>query len=168
MGDWSEFGDFASFDGDEPSAFLGAAVLGQVGDGSDTTAGDVVIWTVDGSLEMARFNLFAAAVGQHGFRRRTPPTAAIGTGLLLQGGYMVIPDRFQPFVRAERVWFEDEPDVTILGAGGNWFLRKYAARFTLEALCSLDPITIPSTGLGLIADDGDGQVVGRAQLQLVF
>ena len=162
-GPWSEFGDFAAFEGEDASAFVGAAVLGQLGKGD---AGDVVVWTVDGSIEIDRLNLFAAGVGQHTFTDGGEDNHRYG--LLLQAGYMVVPDRLQPFVRVERVWLDDLPDVTLLTGGANLYLRGNTARLTLDATWALDPITVPDGGLSLVRDAGDGQVVGRAQVQLVF
>lgn len=142
---------------------------------------------MDASAECQGFNLFGALVGTHtdGVRGAEDVNHY---GAMVQSGYMVIPDKFEPFVRAE--WFSmddvgalgDQPnDVTILTFGSNWYLNKHKAKLSVDVMWALDPInpqnidqhpidvTDPTiTGLLLDANGENDQAVLRTQFQLLF
>ena len=168
LGTWKQFNDFAAFEGDEPSLFLGAAAHYELGEtGNDTVNQDLFLWTIDGSYEAGPVNLFASFVGRH-----TDPDlgdTADEYGYLAQLGVMAIPDRLQPFVRYEHLGLAGgADDVDLVTAGANIFFRKHNAQLSIDAVYVLDPLAAGSTTLGLLpATDGD-QLALRAQFQVGF
>jgi hypothetical protein len=197
-GDWKQMDDFAAWSNENTGMFLGAAFHYQVqetgsrndfnGDSDTADTGEGIdgffSWTVDGSIETGGFNAYAAIIGQH-----TQATDAAGIdfnnyGAVIQGGYMVLPDQLEPFARYEWLSLDDDAagnqtDVSIVTVGANYYMTKHNAKFTLDLLYALDPITSASTtslyssgfsGLGLLNDAAteDGQLAVRAQFQLLF
>ena len=88
---------------------------------------------------------------------------------------MVIPEKLEPFLRWEYLDLDEdeiggEDDVNIVTIGMNYYFNKHNAKFTLDVVWALDALPASSTGLGLLADDrdGDDQVAVRAQFQLLF
>lgn len=186
--------DFAAWSGEPLGIFLGAAIhyeLGETGDSDPSNNPDYFSWTVDASIETNGLNVFASFTGGH-------IEDVIGTdefgesttsdfdnyGLLVQGGYMVIPDKLEPFVRYEWIDFDDDredSDKSLITIGANYYLRKHAAKFTLDWVYAFDNMSDVSqqagfgangrsSGLGLRKDDADrdGQWALRAQFQLLF
>lgn len=197
-GDWKQMDDFASWSGEPTGLFIGAAFHYQNqetgsgndfnGDGDTADTGESIdsffSWTADGSVEIAGFNAYAAFIGQHTQATDTGGPDLDNYGAVIQGGYMIVPDKFEPFARYEWLSLDDEApgnqtDVSIVTVGANYYLSKHSAKFTLDVLYALDPITSSSTtslysggfsGLGLLNDaaNEDGQVALRAQFQLLF
>lgn len=183
-GEWSQMKDFAAWDGEPFGAFLGGAVHYEVGETGDNqvaaTFDDVITWTVDGSVEISRFNLYAAGAGQH---LNLPAAGSLDHyGILIQGGYMVIPDTLEPFARYEWLDFESEDEITIITLGVNWYHNKHKSKLTTDVVWVLDPLVGSaggtgfgadgaSSGLGLlddVSDEVDDQVALRIQYQLLF
>jgi hypothetical protein len=138
-------------------------------------------WTADTLIKYRGFGFMGAFYGLH-FR----DTAVAGTpenlnnyGATAQAGYMVIPDKLEPFVRYEWICPDGNLNTNQLNtvtAGFNWFLKQHNAKFTLDSvllLNNLNNVTVLNTslkGAGLLCDDGarKGQIVIRAQFQLLF
>lgn len=198
MGSWDQIRDFSSWSGQETSLVLGAAVnyddvdtgLTQAAGNPDFTnpLGDSRLsWTVDGSFEMAGLNVFAAIVGEHSKGTENSGDNGFDNyGAIAQVGYMVIPDKLEPYVRFEYITLDDDlntfgttgpQDTEILTLGANYYFRQHAAKFSADVVYAFDSISSPNlpnggliSGTGLLADsnnDGD-QVVLRAQFQLLF
>lgn len=201
-GDWEQLDDFSAWSGEETALFLGVALhyeVGETGDGQASaldkdyaTAGGtqydrLINWTTDFTYETGGLSLFGAVVGTHIFGYAgADETEHIGA--MLQTGLMLVPDKFEPFFRAEwismadRGALGDQPqDVVILAWGANWYFNRHATKFTMDVLWALDPIrdlnidqhqiavTDPtSTGLLFDPDDQADQMAVRAQLQLLF
>lgn len=186
-GNWKQMDDFSAWSGEPTALFLGAAVhyeLAESGDGqvSAPLYDDFITYTVDGSVEAGGLNVFAAGIGQ---MVNTVGGAADldNFGLLVQAGYMIVPDKFEPFARYEWVDIDTAPDsLNIITAGLNYYWRAHAMKFTADVVYCLDPVTSATTfgatgsagtslsGMGLLADNpaSDGQVSLRAQFQLLF
>jgi hypothetical protein len=180
-GNWKQMDDFTAWSGEDFAAFLGGAVHYELGDGANGATSNYLGYTVDGSVECSGANLFAAFNGGH-----IEPDAAGANdrdmyGLLIQGGYQVIPDTLEPFARWE--WLDDgaagTTDLQALTAGFNWYMKKHNAKFTADVVWMYDgddPVGNPygaselSSGLGLASGlvDGDDQIALRAQFQLLF
>ena len=178
-GDWKQMKDFAAWEGEEFGAFVGAAVHYEVGETGDSSFNNnFVSWTVDGSIESAGLNAYAAVMGSHIDLEHENQVLGKDYDLiafLVQAGYMVVPNTLEPFVRYEYIDFDDAlgsdfDEVSIITAGVNTYFTKHNAKFTLDAVWALDPIPVREEGLGLQQDDpgGDGQIVLRAQFQLLF
>ncbi|MHB1155325.1 MAG: porin [Phycisphaerales bacterium] len=183
LGKLKQAGDFNSWSGEETLLLIGGGVHYQVGE-SDTAGtfptaedDDKFIWTVDAALEWQGLGAFVAATGQLGTDDSTQVDIPEDVGLVAQVGYMVIPDKLEPFVRWEH-FFNDadaESDFDILTFGMNYYLAKHTSKFTLDLVWILDDVPSRvglSDGLGLrnvSGIDGDkNQVALRAQYQLLF
>lgn len=195
-GDWKQADDFSAWSGEALGVFAGAAVhyeLAETGDdqASGTTGvtgpyDDFVTYTLDALADWRGLAVYAAFIGQH-------INAADGNangdldnfGALVQAGFMVIPDKIEPFARYEWIGIDDEvadDDLNIVTIGANYYLKKHAAKFTLDAMWVMDPVTNANvlgfsggagtglTGIGVLADDADeeDQIVLRASFQLLF
>ena len=187
-GEWGQFKDpGTAWQGEDTGAMVGVAgyyEIGETGDGQAANDNDdLLMWTVDGSVESNGFGIFAAAYGMHS-------TGAGATadfddfGFLVEGGYFIVPDEIQPFARYELIIQDDaragvgtdtEEETNLITAGFNWYQHKHDAKFTMDVVYALDPIRgdflDPSTGLGLLEDAAggeDGQFALRTQYQLKF
>ena len=96
-------------------------------------------------------------------------------GYVIQGGYMVIPDTLEPFVRWEHLDLEDDTggEVDILTFGANLYNDKHNSKLTVDVIWVLDDegLTGLNTAHGLLGDaagDDDDQIALRVQYQLLF
>jgi len=190
FGDWSQQKDFTSWTGEDMALFIGGAIDWEVAETGSTGLNDsIFLWTIDAQFEMNGLNVFAAFVMAHTDNEAASGPDVDPLGFVIQGAYNFEfnGQNIEPFVRYEfidldapgGVAFEDE--VGLITVGGNWYLKKHAAKVTVDvvfALDSLDALGVaqtsgfsnPGGGLGLLPDapDEDGQVVIRAQFQLLF
>lgn len=181
-GDWKQWADFTTWSKDEMAIFLGAAFHYEVAEtGSSAANNTMFMWTVDGSLEVQGLSLYGAFIGKHVDINGGANLNQYGALAML--AYHVIPDKLEPFVRWE--WYNTDGFRTATGAfagaaatfdeaqlvtvGANYYFRKHDAKFTLDVVWALDPIT-GSSGLGLQSDSGSNQdqVAIRGQFQLQF
>lgn len=103
----------------------------------------------------------------------TGGTEADPFGFQAQAGY-TIDDTWEPFVRYE--WIDTDvagaDEISVITAGVNYYLKKHSAKFTIDGVLALDPLTgiAVSDGLGLQGDAAgeDGQYAIRAQFQILF
>ncbi len=177
-GDWSQYRHFESWVGEDPMFVLGGAVHWEQGEyGTTATVGapltqqvDILRWTFDGSLELGGVNLFAAVLGSH----EDAETFQVDRfGLLVQGGYFVT-EKLELIARYE--WGEDDlngsQNLSIATIGANYFMHQHAARLTFDLGYAFNPVsaTFASNGTGFRQDApaADGQLVARAQMQLLF
>lgn len=189
MGDWASAKDFSSWSGEDSSLIVGTAInwdLDESGDARDN--GDVFSWTLDAGFKAAGFNLYAAYAWQSQNDRNSfineddeivdDDNVEIH-GYMVQAGYMVIPDKLEPYVRYEWVEFDDpfvtNDEVNMITVGGNYYINKHNAKFTLDVVFVMDPLDASNTalsgttGMGLLTDSSnDDQMVVRAQFQLLF
>lgn len=175
--------DYSAWSGEETAILLGAAVHWEEGETGDDAGGlqEGFLWTVDGGVEVSGFNLYGAVVNAH-----NNPDAGDTTdhwGYQVQAGYMIIPDKLEPFARWEHLDLDNagSDEVDLLTFGANYYLNKHSAKFTLDVVWALDELNAANTqtelganglnsGLGLLPDsDGrDDQFAVRAQFQLLF
>jgi hypothetical protein len=191
-GDWKQSEDFVAWSGEAVGIFFGAAVHYEGAEqGPSTGVGTNdrnLYWTVDASIEVAGFNIYAAYVGRHFDDEGTVAGQKDfnQTGLLVQAAYMVIPDKLEPFVRFE--WIDTDgfspfangatainanydEQIFLVTVGVNYYFRKHDAKFTLDVVFApSDAIPVAQTGLGILQDDddSDGQFIIRTQFQLQF
>ncbi len=188
-GDWEQQEDFSAWGGQPAAVFLGGALHWEDGETGDTAFNnDFLSWTIDGSVEVAGMNLFAAIVGLH-TQAENPAVPDVDLyGLVVQGGMMVIPDTLEPFIRFEYIELDNfaagsiDPTIALLTFGANYYFAKHDAKFSLDVVWALDTIPSPSPsgasdgdmkffeGLGLLGDYSgeDDQIALRAQFQLLF
>src|SRR6185503_10070618 len=79
-------------------------------------------------------------------------------GIIGQAGYMVIPDKLEPFVRYEWTELDDDTlntydQISILTVGANYYFKQHQAKFTLDVQWVMDPI-----------NDDDAVTAGGANL----
>jgi hypothetical protein len=184
MGDWGQGDDFTAWSGEEMSLLVGGALHWEVAETGDSSANnEFLTWTVDGSIESNGANGYAAVVASHDLDNEVLGDAT-HWGFVAQGGYQVVPDKVEPFVRYEYLYIktlpsDDDQDLNLLTFGVNWYLNTHNAKFTTDVVWAFD--SIPSASslgidsdnlslLGLLPDDSDqeDQVVWRAQFQLLF
>jgi hypothetical protein len=182
MGDWKQQKDFSSWSGEEMAVFLGAGLHYQVGETGSTVDDDsILVWTVDGSIEVDGLNLYVAYVGAS----TDLDTEIVGTredaepwGLVVQGGYN-IPlsngESIEPFVRWEHldvdspvVGSDDELDLLTLGV--NYYLNGHNAKISLDGVYAFDSLPSGFSSLGLLSDatGEEDQFALRVQLQLLW
>ena len=178
-GNWKQMKDYAAWEGEDFGAFIGAAVHYEVGETGDSAYNNnFVSWTVDGSIESNGFNGSVAVIGLHTDLEHDREVLARDVdllGIVVQAGYMAVPNTLEPFVRYEFLDVDDAfgsgyDDIEIITGGINYYFNKHNAKFTLDVVYALDPLPIREEGLGLQQDDpgADEQVVTRAQFQLLF
>lgn len=181
MGEDKSFAkDYVSWSGDEASLQIGGAFHHeQVKSGVDAAAGTLDAFqrfTLDALYNNAGVSAAAAVFFESqdavaGTAERDP------FGFLIQGGYN-IDDTWEPFARYEFIDLDTagaaEGEINVLTVGVNYYLKKHAAKFTVDGVIVLDPLDngalSVSDGLGLQGDGAgeDGQFALRAQFQLLF
>lgn len=179
-GNWEQMDDFSSWSDEEMAVFIGGAFHWEDGETGDSLLNnDFYEWTVDASLEASGFGLYAAVIGLHTEAESVSADDVDLFGLLVQGSFMVIPDKLEPFVRFEYLDLDnasfgdlgmDDRSIALWTFGVNYYLKKHDAKFTLDIVWSQDTIPVESSKLGLLEDDPgeDDQVAVRAQFQLLF
>ncbi len=183
-GSWRQWKEFSAWSDQEHAAFLGAAVhyeSAETGDNQIASLGAAPIvagvdqffmWTVDGSCKQNGANVYFAAVGVH-----TDGTGAVpggdNYGVVVQGGYMLIPDVLEPFVRWEWIDPSFTDEVHLVTAGANYFMNKHNAKLTVDVVwvpSGTLSVIGGSSGLGLLTDiaGNNNQTALRAQYQVLF
>ncbi len=182
-GSWKQMKDFTAWSGEDLAAFFGAALhyeIGETGDGFNNN--NFWAWTVDGSIEVAGVNVFAAIAGQHSdFDQVVSADEFDRIGFLIQGGYNIpLGDgSLEPFGRFEWMDFDGTNGTNGVGRddilriftfGANYYFDKHNAKLTVDVMIAFDNVRDRHTGLGVLRDapGEDGQVVVRSQFQLLF
>ena len=187
MGDWDQSDEFTTFSRRDTSVMVGGGLHYEVGETGDSPAdnnANFLSWTLDASGQCHGANLYAAAMGLHTDAQGASPTDRDLHGLLVQGGYQVVPDQVEPFVRWELLDLDIassgvDDNVQLVTFGLNWYLNGHNAKLTTDVVWAMDAIPSATTLgihsdtlglLGLLADDSDqeDQLVWRAQIQLLF
>lgn len=172
-GDWAQFNDLTSFPGDSPAVLIGAAVGWQRAEsGGVSLAGEVIQWTVDGSLELGGANLFASVVGRH--TTDLPGANLDQYGAVVQGGLFVLPE-VELYARYEWGDADDgQSDLSAATAGANWYLSKQRLKLSGDFGYGFNAVSAffgnPSSIAGWRTDTAgdDGQWVIRVQAQVMF
>ncbi|MGE3110057.1 MAG: porin [Phycisphaerales bacterium] len=187
-GDWDQFDDFTAPRGGKFGALIGAAVHYQ--DSANTSAPtDVDMqylgYTVDVSLEGDGWNAYGAFMGRN-LDTRGPVGAGDADatddfGFVIQGGLRVA-ENTEIFARWDAVFLDEDTVVSgednfhFLTVGLNQYYAGHAAKATLDFVYSFSE-TSPNfgggfgglgTGTGVLGDTEEGEVVVRAQFQLLF
>ena len=169
--------DYTSWIEDEAGVNIGLAAHHQhnkTGAGVDESDLDSFSrFTADVLFNSAGLSLFGAAYFQLSDPTDDTADEVDPFGFHAQAGY-TFDDTIEPFVRYE--WIETDVDgadsISLVTVGFNYFLKEHSAKFTLDGVYALDPLTgiSVSDGFGLQGDaaDEDGQFAIRAQFQLLF
>ncbi|MCA9284287.1 MAG: hypothetical protein KDA22_03665 [Phycisphaerales bacterium] len=168
-GEWGQFDDFNSWNGDPFGVLLGVAGNAQR---SDDGTNNYII-TADGTVDFGGANLFVAWVWN-----QTDPNGADATngyGVVVQGGVFVVPDELELY--AQYQWgdsgVDGDKDLNLFFVGLNWFFSKNnAAKISTDFGYSFNEITPTwaNSRAGWLVDGvgQDGQWVWRTQFQLLF
>ncbi|MCA9295526.1 MAG: hypothetical protein KC983_03395 [Phycisphaerales bacterium] len=172
-GTWKQFDDFTSMPGstNEVGVMLGGAAHYQMDDyGTVATEVERFTWTLDGSVEGDGWNAFASFTGNH--------LSSMGAmdidqyGVVVQGG-LFINDKNELFARYE--WGDDDStsdDLSVITVGMNSYYYKHNLKSTIDVGYALNEVastwSSSSAGWRTTGVDEDGQLVVRAQLQLLF
>lgn len=168
-GQWDQFSDFTSPEGDPFGLLIGAAVHAQKSDTDDLEWYSV---TADASIEWGGANAFLAYTHQY------VDNATMGVsrmhGVVLQGGYYISP-KVELFARGEWGDFDNEgasPDeLMVAGFGANYYIDGHDIKWTTDVSLSFSS-THPDWAAditGFRPDAvGDEQAVFRSQLQLLY
>ena len=188
-GNWEQAEDFTAWSGEPMALFIGGAVHYEVRETGDSLAGtalsahqtDSFLWTVDGSLEVSGFNLYIAAVGADLDHEASGSDDSSPWGLVVQGGYQIIPDKLELFGRWEYLDLDAdvagvEDQINIVTVGGNWYLNRHQSKVTVDVVYALDSLAILSDfesslaecGLLLDHEDEENQVALRTQFTLTY
>ncbi|WP_425400483.1 hypothetical protein [Aeoliella sp.] len=183
VGDWTQYGDFASWSDEPLAAFIGADIHYEGPEtGDDDPANNLnefFAWTVDATVERCGFMAFGSVVQRHALADTQDFTQ---TGVEFMTAYQIIPDTIEPFFIYQYIDFDGwtnvgsgatpvaDSSVNILSAGLNWYFKRHACKLTFEASHALDPIpvAVPYTGFLQDVSNNSGQTVFRTQLQLLF
>jgi len=172
-GQWSQFVDFTSFRGNAPGLMIGFNVHSQKGE-SGTPAAEprALLFAVDVNLELDGANAFAEFIYLN-----LDTDSADGTreclGVIVHGGYFVS-ETIEVFARYEWATLDDTnalaDELSIVTVGVNKYIERHDIKCTLDVGYALEPVPAVGKRGGFRVDTpfGDGQVVVRIQIQLVF
>jgi len=186
-GDWERFADFTSFrNSEDVAAMIGAAVHWQhhgdtavYGPGGQVASPevDILVYTIDASVEGNGWNLYGAFIGANG----DPDTGndVDNFGFLVQGG-VFLADQFELFGRWDVFLPDDDSmgddDFHTFTVGGNYYFvpESHAAKFTAdvqwftEQVSNSTGVLAPSSTTALVPSNDDDQFAVRLQMQLAF
>lgn len=155
-------------------------------------------WTVDANLRGDGWSFWAAFLGSTVSDGGDAAVSrgvdgAMSLGAIVQGGFFVT-DSLELFARWEGIWVSSDNDGIVGGAfvpnalvqqrinaitlGGCWYLAKNSAKFALDGGWAMSPVRFTQGLFGESINgadwrasptgEGAGEVVVRAQLQLLF
>ncbi len=172
-GNKAQFNDYTSWSSDETGLLLGGAIHWQ--DGEYGTGGEEVqsfSWTIDASAEFGQANLAAYVVGLSTDPNATAATSYDQYGIVVQGGYHIVPDKFELFGRWEWMDLDNavaSDNLNILTFGVNYYFgRQHGWKWTTDLVYALDAVPVSASNIGLLADalnDSD-QWALRSQMQV--
>lgn len=196
-GDWKDFEDFTSKPGQQFSAMVGGAIHYQQSPNTNALTDvdlNYLTYTIDASLEGDSWNLFGAFVGSQAETRAAGVDNDFSDfGIVVQGGWRFAANT-ELFGRWDTVFLDDDrnaPDdnVSFLTIGLNQYYAGHAAKATVDFVYSFNESTslagfnpgssglgvqgfnnggYPSSGLGLLGSQSEGEIALRLQFQLLF
>ena len=170
-GDWNQVREFTSWEGESFAFLLGGALAYEreeygTPDGPEE---ETFTWTIDGSLNFGGANAFAAIVGRH-----LDVADADQYGIVVQGGFFFVPDKWEAYVRYEYgdLDLAGQSDLSVITVGVNRYFVKHSMKWTTDVGIGLDEVSSDwaNDGAGWREDSPgeDGQVVLRSQFQVLF
>lgn len=177
-GEWAQMDDFQAWEGEPTGIFLGAGVHYQTTQSGNNgfalalppsanpnfAVTDFVTWVLDGAVEYQGFSFYAAFAGTHingndDLAGLAPTLAANHYGAMAQASYMLVADKFEPFVRYE--WLNTDfravgaplgpgadVDTNLITFGANYYIKKHQAKLTMDVVLAFDPLSARSAVLG--------------------
>jgi hypothetical protein len=172
-GSWASYHDFESFPDGEPLYAIAASAHYQVGEyGTPDDENEILQWQADFTAEFGGANLHAAALFTH-FENST--TKRDEWGFMLQGGYFLTED-WELIARYEYGDLDGagtvSDELSILTVGATRFWNRHGLKWMTDVGYGFKPVDeqwgAESLGWRPDGPGGDGQIVFRTQLQLMF
>lgn len=175
-GNKAQFNDYTSWSSDETGFLLGGAVHWQDGEyGTGAEEVETFSWTVDASLEFGQANLAGYIVGMHTNPNMTGATEFDQLAFVVQGGYHIVPDKFEIFGRWEWLDYDnavatDDDELNIMTLGFNYYFRNHGWKWTTDLVWAFDEVAVSASNLGLLSDamDDEDQWALRSQMQITI
>jgi len=180
---FEQFDDLTSWQDDEYGTLIGGAIHWQESEFGTTGLGgfsdnetEVFSWTVDGQVELGGANVFGSFTGVHTSANATSANDVDQFGVVVQGGFFVMPDEVELFGRWEYFDFDDatasgfDDEIQLVSGGVNWFWEGHAKKWTTDLVWAADGIPAFSSITGLLEDSAgeEDQFVLRSQIQFLF
>ena len=183
-GNWAQFKDFTSPKGADFGALLGVAAHYQQSENTNVSTDvdrDTFQYTADLSLKGDSWNLFGAFIGRY-TKLKTLGGADPDFndfGAVVQGGWRFA-ENTELFARWDALFFDSdrnlaEDNFNFVTVGINHYFAGHAAKFTVDGTYAFEETSalqglgiLQDTGVGLLGDTEDGEVVIRGQFQLLF
>lgn len=182
-GKWDQFGDFTSPKGSDFGTMLGLAAHYQ-GPHNTPAFGDVdvsvFLYTADIGVEGDGWNLFGSIIGRHIDADSFAGDSEFDDfSFVVQGGVMLT-DSWELFARYDGLMLDDERGTaedffSFATLGVNKYFAGHAAKATFDVVYSFEKTSdltglglLPNTDQGLLGDTEEGEIVLRAQFQLLF
>lgn len=187
-GNWGQFNDFTSFNGEEFALLIGAAIHVEAdeygtgdgvfvdadADGIDDTLNDgevqTTAFTLDASAKFGGANAFAAFI----YRNLDSRSSDIDQyAFVVQGGVFVTDD-WEAFARYEWSDFDTAgtSDLSVITIGVNRYFSSHSLKWTTDIGFGINEVSsaFSSDGTGWRTDTAgeDSQMVIRSQMQLLF
>lgn len=183
-GDWAQANDFSSWSGNDELLIVGASgAFAQLDHGVTNATNSEVTFGLDGLYQNNGFSLYLA-----GMTRSINMTNASAqlTGFAVQGSYMVVADKFEPFARYDFLYLNHDGGDVVYGLktqpnanrthlitlGANYYLAKHAAKFTVDVQYAPtgQQGELGANTSGMLQDylHNKNQVALRGQFQLLF
>jgi len=186
-GDWSQYADFQAWRGQDTLAVVGGALHFESGEygtsGTTLATGDeatTLQWTVDGQVEHQGVGVYAAVVGS--YLRDSMYVSDLDQYAFVVQGNVFVSDDLELMGRYE--WGDLDvagvDDLSILTFGFSKYFAGHQVKLTTDVGYSFNALQrvdwMGNTfgwpadfhGYRPDADDADGQVVVRSQMQLLF
>lgn len=170
LGGFNDFTEFTSNRSQQNSLLAGTAFHYQEGDTQDT----MYSYTGDLTWKYNGWNAFLSGVGRN---IETTGGEFDDFGVVLQGGYRVT-EQIEPFARYDAVFADSDRgfnsnDFNFVTAGVNYYLYGQAAKFTADAVWSLNETTgLDSmsnfSNTGLLGSADENEIAFRMQFQVLF
>jgi hypothetical protein len=179
FGDWAQYTDFTSWPNDDWAMFLRGGLHWEDGESGDNIArnnkNNWVAWCSEVTLEGHGFNILASGTGRHSLNRDENLNQY---GFMMQSGYQIVPEKWEPFARYEYIDFNHmtgiggtpipNSNLNLITFGVNRYFARHSAKITTEVIHACNPVPINMTKSGLLEDPLGGEFTLRTQVQLLF
>lgn len=170
MGEWDQFNDFNAWAGEGQGLVFGlSGQYSEAAHGRNNGYDAIVVGVADVLFESNGLSLYLAGAASNS----DDGSGHFETyGILMQGAYMFVPDKFEAFGRYEYIALKDSGsrDPNLFTVGVNYYLARHNAKLTADMQYA--PRGNDGTdSLGGLLDDQTGnrnQVAFRFQIQLLF
>jgi hypothetical protein len=170
LGSFNDFTEFTSTQSQQNALLAGAAFHYQDGDTQDA----MYTYTGDLTWKYSGWNAFVSGIGRN---IETTGGGFDDFGVVLQGGYRVT-EQIEPFARYDAVFADSDRglsnnDFNFVTAGVNYYIYGQAAKFTADAVWSLNETTgldsmANFSNTGLLGSSDENEVAFRMQFQVLF